>query len=179
MAFVPSLLCLLVGEHSAQAQQLEVGTMRSAFVNERSYQYYSVRILPQASAIKVKLIPTYGDPDAYLSFVEIKPDSLATTWIMDAVGAEELVIRRDDAGFCKYEPCILHVSVYGYDESEYMIGVYDASSTSQTQSECAPGCQQGMVADGVCQQVRTQARTPRPAPLSQVHVFDPLSSPFL
>jgi hypothetical protein len=133
-------------------QALEMGTLKSAFVNEDSFQYYSVTIPQKSKAVKIKLIPSYGDPDAYLSFTSPEPDDLTATWVMDDVGAEEQVIKRDAIEFCQYEPCVLHISVYGYDESEYMIGVYDATPEGEIPNECAPGCKQDNIADGVCQQ---------------------------
>ena len=152
-----------VGVRAQQAeQQLEMGSLRSAFVNEDSFQYYSILIPSKSNAIKVKLIPSYGDPDVYLSFTAPEPDDLTATWVMDDVGAEEQVIKRDAVEFCQSEPCILHISVYGYDESEYMIGVYDASTAGVIESECSPGCKQDMIADGVCQQVRPSTVPPRP-----------------
>jgi hypothetical protein len=144
-------------------QPLELDSLRSAFVNEDSFQYYSVTIPRTADAIKVKLIPSYGDPDAYLSFTAPEPDDLTATWVMDDVGAEEQLIKRDAVEFCQYDPCVLHISVYGYDESEYMIGVYVARPEGPIQTECAPGCKQDNIADGICQQVRPSPAVPPPA----------------
>jgi hypothetical protein len=150
---------------SAQETKLEMDKLRSAFVNEDSFQYYSIQVPKASSAVKVKLIPSYGDPDVYLSFTTPQPDDLSATWVMDDVGPEEQVLRRDAQDFCEDEPCILHISVYGYDEAEYMIGVYDTSTASFTiEKECAPGCPQEKIADGVCQQVRVRVLRRRRRP---------------
>lgn len=150
-----AVLFLCLGAAASQEQKLNVGQLHSAFVNEDSFQYYAVQILPGSEAIKVKLVPSYGDPDVYLSFRSAEPDDLTATWVMDDVGAEEQVLKRDAVEFCQGDPCVLHISVYGYDESEYMIGVYEAEKEKgSVKDECSPGCKQDFIADGVCQQVR-------------------------
>jgi len=155
--FLAVALAAALGLAEAQEgeKQLSMDALKQAFVNEDSFHYYAVSIPESAKAIKVKLVPTYGDPDVYLSFNIQEPDDLTATWVMDDVGAEELVIRRDAVDFCQSEPCILHMSVYGYDESDYMIGVFKAESGGEINKqveECSKGCKQDFIADGVCQE---------------------------
>lgn len=117
-------------EVGTNEQPLELGKMKNAIVNEDSFQYYAITVPLKSQAVKVKLIPNYGDPDAYLSFTTSEPDDLTATWVMDDVGAEEQVIKRDAIEFCQFEPCILHITVCGHGEAGYIIGVFDATSTN-------------------------------------------------
>ena len=65
----------------AQETRLELNALKSAFLNEDSFQYYSIEVPKASTAVKVKLIPSYGDPDVYLSFTTPQPDKLSATWM--------------------------------------------------------------------------------------------------
>lgn len=153
-----ALLVLAVASSTTGSEQvLEPGTLRSAFVNEDSFQYYAVNVPEDAAGVKVRLIPSYGDPDVYASFMYPMPDSMTASWVMDDIGTEEAVFLRGRPFFCTAEPCTLHMSVYGFEESEYTIGAYMlAESEIRANDQCAPGCSSDLIGDGVCQQVRAR-----------------------
>lgn len=126
-------------------------TFASGVVQEDALVYYSLRIAPSVPAIKVMLIPVYGDADLLLSFLGPYPSMGNATWVMDEVGVEELLIRRSSDDFCQFEPCVLYMTVSGYETTEYKLIVYHVQSPETISTAmCAPGCAAFDLSDGVC-----------------------------
>lgn len=46
-------------------------------------------------------------------YARSQPDDTTATWMMDEMGTEERLLRRQATNFCTEEPCVLHISVYG------------------------------------------------------------------
>lgn len=107
------LLAAALGLAAGAEQPLSLGELASGYVDEDDFKHYAARIPPDAPAVKVIITPIFGDPDVYLSFRETEPDDASATWMMDQMGTEERLLRRQAAQFCEGEPCVLHISVYG------------------------------------------------------------------
>jgi hypothetical protein len=73
----------------------------SGRIREDQTLHFSLRVLPSVPAVKVMLIPVYGDADLLLSFQGPYPSMANATWVMDEVGVEELLIRRSSDDFCQ------------------------------------------------------------------------------
>ncbi|KAG8462270.1 hypothetical protein KFE25_012090 [Diacronema lutheri] len=141
-----------LGASRAREAPLKLSELASGYVQEDDFEHYAVRIPPSSRAVKVIITPIFGDPDVYLSFVHAEPDDTTATWMMDGIGTEERLLRRQAADFCVGEPCTLHVSVYGYEASEFKLAVYNATDLSSGGDPpmCAPGCAEFALSDGIC-----------------------------
>lgn len=110
-------------------QPLALGVPFSGRLDEDEMAFFQCVVPPSVQAIVVKLIPQSGDPDAYLSFQFAQPDEDVAPWVLDDLGAEEKRLSRELPEFCAAEPCVLHITVFGYDATEYSIGVFEDHSS--------------------------------------------------
>jgi hypothetical protein len=146
------LFVALVGAVGEEIK-LKLAELTSGYVEEDDFLHYAAHIPPSAPAVKVIITPIFGDPDVYLSFFTAEPDDTTATWMMDEMGTEERLIRRQATDFCTGEPCILHISVYGYEASEFRLAVYNTSDIGAPGGDapkCAANCNEFDLSDGIC-----------------------------
>mmetsp|Transcript_16325 Transcript_16325/g.38812 ORF Transcript_16325/g.38812 Transcript_16325/m.38812 type:complete len:514 (-) Transcript_16325:336-1877(-) len=144
------LLGVAISSH-AHMIDIKPGVFVSGSVREDELVHYAIRVLPTMPAVKVMLIPVTGDADLLLSFNGPYPATANATWVMDEVGVEELLIRRSSDDFCQFEPCVLYMTIVGYETTEYKLVVSHVTSPETIATDsCAPGCAAFDLSDGVC-----------------------------
>mmetsp|Transcript_43723 Transcript_43723/g.108207 ORF Transcript_43723/g.108207 Transcript_43723/m.108207 type:complete len:521 (-) Transcript_43723:153-1715(-) len=136
----------------ASETPIELGALVSGYVAEDDFMHYSATIPPSSQAVKVIITPMFGDPDVYLSFFTEEPDDTTATWMLDEMGTEERLLRRQASDFCTSEPCVLHISVYGYEKAEFRLAVYNTTdlTSADASPKCAANCNEFDLSDGVC-----------------------------
>lgn len=120
-------------------------------VMEDAMRFYRLRIPLDLPAVRVLLVPLAGDADLFLSFRGAYPSLDNATWVMDGVGVEELLVRRASDDFCEAEPCVLYMTIIGYEPTRYRLIVNAIESPATIlRDECAPKCATFGLSDGKC-----------------------------
>lgn len=115
--------------------------------------YYSTTIPQDAPAIKISIVPLFGDADVFISF-EPFTDAEDSQFRMENPGMEEMLLRRDAYEWtCKELTCALHFAIFGYSTSEFLFRVSpfdDPTVQDPMDVECAPGCTHFELTDAEC-----------------------------
>ncbi|KAJ1640744.1 hypothetical protein T492DRAFT_390930 [Pavlovales sp. CCMP2436] len=100
------------------------GSILRANISLNEMQYFTTSIPKDAPAVKVSVVPLFGDADAYLSFEPFVAIHDAM-WHMDNPGMNELLLRRSASDWtCRAEEaCPVHFALFGYSTSEYLFAI--------------------------------------------------------
>ena len=108
------------------------GVSQAGYVAQNSYQYFAAIVnVPDGTAYSFYMNPTYGDPDMYITTVDVQPGRNAYNFTSTAFGYDSVVIAPGEPGYCS--SCIVNVGIFGFTASQFVI----TFTTNTSEGECA------------------------------------------
>jgi hypothetical protein len=148
-----ALLALARGDEAVE-KLAEFGQVYRDRLEITETSFHKMTIPASAPAIKVAIVPLFGDADLFLSFEPFE-DINDANWRMENSGLDEMIIRRTAVDWTCPDPdaCVLHFASYGYTTTEFLFSIVpvdDPTITDPNEIECAPGCSHFELTDNEC-----------------------------